>query len=54
MKLSKTCFYPDKPSKAQLSKLTIDELFILAKQKRSIKHPFKKVLVNYLYEVGIR
>ena len=54
MKLSKTAFFPNIPSKQQWNTLTIDELFLIAKQKRSIKKPFKKILVNYLWEIGLR
>ena len=54
MKLSKTAFFLDTPSKQQWNTLTIDELIKIAKQKRSIKKPFKKILVDYLWKIGLR
>ena len=54
MKMSKTAFFPDTPSKKQWNTLTVDELVRIAKQKRSIKKPFKKILVDYLWEIGLR
>lgn len=53
MKLSKTVYFPDKPTKKQWRSLTIDELVTIAKQARSIKNPFKEALVNYLFEIGL-
>ncbi len=54
MKIFKTAYFPDTPSKAQWETLTIDELVLIAKQKRSIKKPFKKILVDYLWNIGLR
>lgn len=47
----KPIYSPRYAVRKDYEKLTIDELIILAKQKRSIKHPFKKYLIDYLLVV---
>jgi len=42
----------DTPTKSELEKLTIDDLVRLAKNKRSIKHPFKEALIKYVQSLG--
>lgn len=39
------------PKETELKRLTIAELVQFAKQKRSIKHPFKKMLINYILNI---
>lgn len=51
MKIPKHCFFPKIPTKKHWNKLTVDELISLAKQKRSIKNPFKKALVEYIMRI---
>jgi len=41
-------------TKDKFKKMTIDELVIEAKRRRSIKHPFKKFLIDYLIKVSNR
>ena len=38
-------------TKKDLEKLSIDKLVDLAKSRRSMKHPFKKMLIEYLLKV---
>ena len=49
---AKNRWTPDTPSISDLERLTIDELIVIAKYKRSIKHPFKKALVQYVKSLG--
>lgn len=39
------------PTEAQLKRITVDQIYKLAKGKRSIKNPLKKLLVNYVIDV---
>jgi hypothetical protein len=54
MKINKIAFLPDTPTRKQWESLTISELIMIAKAKRSIKYPFKKVLIDYLLQTGLR
>lgn len=40
------------PKRSEIERLTIDELIQLSKNRRSIKHSFKKLLVDYILSLG--
>jgi hypothetical protein len=44
-------FVSEIPTRAELKKLHIKHLVSLAKSKRSIKHPFKKYLIDYILKI---
>lgn len=44
-------YISDNPKRSELEKLRIDDLIMLAKQKRSIKFPFKPVLIDYVLKI---
>ena len=41
----------DTPKISELNKLSINELIAYARYKRSIKYPFKKMLVDYVAKI---
>ena len=48
----KVAYVNRKPTRKQLERLNIDELVCLARRKRSIKTPLKKILVDYVASLG--
>lgn len=45
-------FLSETPKESELKRLTVLELFQLAKNRRSIKHPLKKCLIEYIISLG--
>jgi len=42
----------DTPTRKELERFTIDELINIARACRSIKKPFKKILIDYVMTLG--
>ena len=51
IKVSESNWLSETPSEKELSRLSIDELINLCTYKKRIKHPFKKVLIDYLMQL---
>jgi hypothetical protein len=41
-----------RPTRKQLEKFTVAQLMDIVRWKRSIKHPFKTVLIDYVLSLG--
>lgn len=52
MKLIFNKLFSEVPVKKELERLNINELIRICKLRRSIKHPFKKNLIEYIIKTG--
>ena len=45
-------FITETPTEKELNAFSINELITIARSQRSIKHPLKKYLINYILLLG--